>query len=249
MTSSIKLFGTTNSKSTRRIGVFFVGLWFASAAFGERLSDITIGERALLPPFCEETMGFKHGADVSTFGPNSAYWIGLMGKSFRTMHHYCFGLVRERRAFAPGKKSVDRSYAIASAIDEFNYVINNSEPGFIMLPEIFVKKADLQVMLAQYAEAIDSFRSAVAAKPDFWRAYSRWAAALDQMKSRKAALAILEDGMRAAPSEPRLRAQYKQLGGDPDKFPLAPAVGANVAGQQAAPAASSLDLAASAAKP
>jgi tetratricopeptide (TPR) repeat protein len=229
------------------------GLWaaclcagFVTTSHAQRLENISSGERALLPPFCEETMGFKQGADGGTLGPNSGYWISLMGRSFRTMHHYCNGLVKERRAFAPGQKPADRTYLLGSAIDEFNYVINNSDPSFIMLPEVLTKRADIQVILARYAEAIESYRAAIASKRDYWRAYSRWAATLDQMNSRKSALGILEEGIRAIPADTRLRAQYKQLGGDLAKLPAAPVAAADKASQPA-PAASTATLPASSA--
>ena len=199
-----------------------LGVGFAAPALAQRQSNFTVGERALLPPFCEETMGFRHGSESGQMGANAPYWFGLMGKSFVTMHHYCYGLIKQRRALAPGQTTFNRNALLEQAVNEFQYVIDNSLVNFILLPDVFVQRGDVQALLKRYLEAIESYQEAKARKPDYWRAYSRWAAALVSLNNRKSALAVLEDGMRAVPADPKLRAQYKALGGDPDKFPSTP---------------------------
>jgi hypothetical protein len=198
----------------------------AASATADRQSDFTVGERALLPPFCEETMGFRPGTDVGQMGPNAPYWFGVMGKSFVTMHHYCYALVKQQRALAPGQSAFNREALLSQAINEYQYVIDNALPNFVLLPDVFVQRGDVQALLKRYVDAIESYRSSRQRKPDYWRSYSREAAVLVGMNNGKAALAILEEGIRAVPADPRLRAQYKQLGGDPNKFPMPTAIAA-----------------------
>lgn len=231
----------------RVVALACLSLGLVAPAMAQRQSNFTVGERALLPPFCEESMGFRSGSDVGQMGPNAPYWFGLMGKSFVTMHHYCYGLIKERRALAPGQTLFNRNALLEQAVNEYQYVIDNALANFVLLPDVFVQRGDMQALLKRYLDAIESYREARERKPDYWRAYSRWATALVALNNPKSALTVLEDGIRAVPSDPKLRAQYKALGGDPNKFPITPPKPA--AAPEAAAAASAPAPAATASAP
>ena len=179
---------------------------------------LSSGEVALLPLYCTEAMGMRPGSAEGAMGPNANHWFGLMGRSFIHMHHYCWALATLRRAKSPSTPVQHREGLITHAIGDLGYVISNSESTFVMLPEIYVTMGDAYAQLKRHDLAVVAYSEARQRKPDYWRPYSRWAEALLAVGDRKAALAILEEGMRAIAPAPNLRAQYQRLGGNPEKF-------------------------------
>ena len=191
----------------------------ASAAQAAKPSNITVGETAMLPAYCPDTMGYGAYMDATTNpSPRAGLWVGLMGKSFWHMHHHCYGLLKLRRAMLPGTPAHTRKFELGSAIDEFNYMIQNSTANFIMLPEIYVRRGDAQVLLGDVVGAGESFEASRRAKPDYSPAYTHWAEELAKNGAKKNALGILEAGLRIAPSSAELRASYAKMGGNVDAF-------------------------------
>jgi tetratricopeptide (TPR) repeat protein len=182
-------------------------------AAAQKPENVTDGELALLPEYCPDTQGFKYG-DQSRASPRAPYWLGLMGPSFWHHHHYCWGLLKVRRALGPGVRAELRTGGLQSAMGDFDYVVRNADPKFVMLPEIFLKMGDTYLLLGNYALAKDNYAFAARAKPDYWPAYVNWAAALERLGKKPEALTHIGVGLRLNPNEPVLRAQYTRLGGD-----------------------------------
>ena len=183
--------------------------------------NMTPGEIALLPPYCavrlDADMGQRYRG-LQNMTPNVAHFVGLMGDSFWHIHHYCWAQIRVNRVIAGRMSPVIRHGTLLGAIADYEYVVNNSKPNFVMLPEVFLKIGDTHVLMKNYPKASEAFAKSRSLKPDFWPPYSHWANALELTVSKKAALAHLEEGMRAAPKAAALQAQYKRLGGDPVAF-------------------------------
>lgn len=198
-------------------------LAIAIPAFAQKPENLTAGEIALLPAYCPDTMGFRPGVDegwmVGKLGPNAMRWVSVMGeKSFRTMHHFCWALVNERRASAAGLPGQERERLFKRVVADAGFVVQHSEPNFVMLPEVFSKIGDANVRLNNFGAAFEAYAAAIQRKPDYWLPYSRWAEALNAYKNREAALKKLEEGMRAASNQAPLRQQYKGMGGNLEKF-------------------------------
>jgi hypothetical protein len=143
-----------------------------------RPENIGPGEIALLPAFCTGTMGFLPGVAFDKLGPQGAYWMGLMGKDFRHMHHFCYGHLYMRRAAAAGLSPTQRQSLLETAAGQYLYVIESSEPNFVMLPDAYVYRGDAQAMLKDYQAALRSYEQGRLIKPDYWRPYSRAAEVL-----------------------------------------------------------------------
>jgi tetratricopeptide (TPR) repeat protein len=113
---------------------------------------------------------------------------------------------------------------INSAIADYYYVVNNSTPGFVLLPEIFLRIGEAHVLLNSPVAALEAFSKARDIKPDYWPAYARAADVLESVGKRTVARSLLEDGLRLMPDEPALQSAYKRLGGNPtDVSPASPA--------------------------
>lgn len=212
------------------------------------MPTLSPGEMAMLPAYCPDTQGFGYGDASYNTSPRAGHWVGLMGKSFWAMHHHCLGIYKIHRAALPGIPAHVRKHHLESAVDEFNYVIENSTPNFIMLPEVFRMRGDVQLKLGRLADANESYAIARRHKPDYAPAYINWADELARTGLKKSSLALLEDGLRVAPDSKELRASYAKLGGNVEAFvkalPVAP-----LSAQAALPPASEPALKAPAERP
>lgn len=220
-----------------------LGLLISAGAMAEKPTNITAGEIALLPKYCPDTMGFKYGDAYTNTSPRAGYWVGLMGKSFWHMHHYCWGLIKMRRATSGAVSAEVRLGLLRNIVGEMEYVIDNSTPDFVMLPDVYLRMGEAYLLLKQVGQAAEAFNESRRRRPDYPPPYLRWAELLATIGKKKEALAHLEIGLRHAPASPELRAQHTRLGGNTEAFlktlPAPPA-------EPAQPAASAAPVPASA---
>jgi tetratricopeptide (TPR) repeat protein len=197
--------------------------------------NITDGELALLPEYCQDVQAIRYGNASYNPSPRAAHWVGLMGESFWALHHYCWGLIHVRRALQPGVPPVQRTGMITSAIGDYGYVIQNSPRDFILAPEIFLRIGEAQLLLGSTAGAADAFRTARELKPDYWPAYTRWIDTLLKTNQKAEAKTLAAEGLRYAPNAKELVDRYRKLGGDPSTIvPVVAAVAASVPSDGAA---------------
>ncbi len=235
----------------RRRGLRAMGLalpLFAAAllttpAQAQKPNNITEGEMAFLPVYCADAQGFKYGDAYFNTSPRAGHWIGLMGsKSFWAIHHYCWALIKLRRANLPGVEPVMRKGGMRDAIADIDYVLINGTPDFVLRPELLTLRGDIELMLNNVGDALTSYEAANQAKPDYWPPYVNWSEFLLKNGLKPQARAFLERGLRVTPDEPRLRTIYQRAGGDPEGFvrtlpPPAPAGTASAATPTTAPSA------------
>lgn len=183
--------------------------------------NITQGELALTPAFCQDVQSVNGWAQHYRESPRSPFWISMMGKTFWGMHHYCWAVVNIHRSRAAGQSQQDRVFKIHSAIADYYYVVNIAPPDFILLPEIFHLIGEAHVMVNEYVEAIEAYQRARRIKPDYWPPYEGHAKVLEKLGKKGDAVAVLADGLRVMPGEPNLTSMYKRLGGNPAKLPPA----------------------------
>jgi tetratricopeptide (TPR) repeat protein len=182
-----------------------------------QLSDITAGELALTPPYCQDVQTMN-GWSKSKPSPRTAHWIELMGESFWAMHHQCWAMIRIRRAQAPGVPPIIRKGMLQHSVGDFMFVINNSTPNFVLLPEIYTQLGDNYLLLGEPGAAYDAYTRARTIKPDYWPPYARWAEALVKAKQPAEAKALVAQGLRYSPEAKPLIALYRKLGGNPQEI-------------------------------
>jgi tetratricopeptide (TPR) repeat protein len=227
----------------RLLAAALLAPWLAAPALAQQPHNITPGEIALLPPYCPDTQSFGYGDAYFNTSPRAAYWIRLMdAKSFWALHHYCWGLIKMRRAEAIGIHPVIRQGMIRNAIADYDYVLIHGSPDFVLRPEILLRRGEALLRINDVGGALESFEGAVRQRPDYWPAYVRWAEFLISVKKPKDAQAFLERGLVHAPDSPQLHAAYKKAGGDPVAFvkrlPPRPAAGPDAGASGPAAAAS-----------
>ena len=193
-------------------------LFCLQPAMAGRPANVTPGELALLPMYCPDTQGFNYGDAVTNTSPRAPYWVSRLGQGFWAVHHHCWALVKVRRAMLPGTAPEIRKGLLEEAVDDYYYVVRNTPPNFLLLPDVFMKIGDTHMLQGQIALASEAYAKSRALKADFWPVYIQWARALNDTGNRKAALAHLEEGMRASPATKELQGLYTQWGGNAQAF-------------------------------
>jgi tetratricopeptide (TPR) repeat protein len=206
-------------------------LFLASAsAHALKPDNITPAEMALIPKYCPDTNTFGYGGTADNQSPNAPKWIALMGKGFYAVHHYCWASIALLRAERPTVPRMEKQAAWKGALNDMQYVIDNSPANFVLLPEIYTKMGEVALKLNSPREAEGYLMKAVALKRDYWPAYFRWGEYLKGAGQNAEAKRVTEEGLSYSPDSKPLQALLKALGGDPRTV-----VRKNVAQDPAAP--------------
>jgi tetratricopeptide (TPR) repeat protein len=193
--------------------VLALGAHDRSSAVG--IENITPGELALTPAFCQDVQTMN-GWSKARPSPRTDHWIGLMGETFWAMHHYCWAMIGLHRAQAAGVSAMDKKWLIKSAVEDYRFVIVNSTPDFVLLPDVYTRMGEAQLLMGDSGAAYDSFMHAREIKPDYWPPYIRWADVLIKINNKSEAKKLIEEGLRHAPDAKPLLDKYLALGGDPN---------------------------------
>ena len=218
----------------------------ATPCLAVKPQDVTAGELALLPPYCIDTEAFIYGHEYSlNKSPRADGWVAQMGRSFWTMHHYCWGLVNLNRLRSGRANTPNRKYFAKQIVDEYLFVIHNAKSDFVLLPEVWTRIGEASLLAGEVAQALEAYAMARSIKPDYWPAYSQWAEFLAGIGKKADAAALVRSGLAHSPDATPLVALYRRLGGDPSTIPRAASVPASAA--SAASASGATEPAASAA--
>ena len=224
-----------NSMSPNRIGIAMVLGLACTVASAAEPTNITAGELALTPPFCQDVQTINGWSQYGHESPRAPHWVSLMGKTFWGMHHYCWALVNIQRSKAAGLSKQMRDFMIHSAIADHYFVVNIAPPSFVLLPEIYFRIGEAHVMVQEYPQAIAAFEKSREIKPDYWPPYVAQAELLEKMGMKSKALALLDEGLQKMPGEPTLTRHVKRLGGKPPAIAQA-STGASAPDLRASPA-------------
>lgn len=200
-------------------GIFYVVAMLAFGTSSALAFPATDTEMALVPTYCKDTQGFGYGDATTNPSPRSGHWTSLMGKTFWHMHHYCRGLIKRNRAMKAGIRLEERRDLLRSALGEYEYVLgNNKEADFILLPEIYTRVGEANILISNPSAAEQAFAKARQIKPDYWPAYSHWAEYLIQKGKRAEAKQLVKSGLEQTPNAKILMDQYRLLGGKPSEI-------------------------------
>lgn len=183
--------------------------------------DVTESEMKLIPRYCPDTMGFGYGDAYYNTSPRAKYWVSLMGPSFWAMHHYCWAEISMIRSRKARVSESQRRGMWESARSDYLYVRRHASKDFILLPEIYTKIGQVELLLDHPNKADEAFTRARELKPDYWPAYSHWAEFLIQNRHRAEALKVVREGLKNSPGSKTLREQYRILGAKAADIPKA----------------------------
>jgi tetratricopeptide (TPR) repeat protein len=198
-----------------RIALTLLLSCMVAPASANKPNNITDAEMALIPKYCPDTMGFNYGDAYYNTSPRASGWVALMGKNFWAVHHYCWALINLSRANHPGLPAEIRKGTLEGVRSDYQYVLEHSTPDFILLPEIYTRTGEVELLLARPNKASEAFARARELKPNYWPAYSRWADVLIHSGKRAEAKELVKSGLEYAPTAKVLLEQYRLLGGKP----------------------------------
>jgi hypothetical protein len=186
----------------------------ATTSFAAKPPNVTRGELALIPPYCIDTEGFSYGPENSpTMSPRARAWVGEMGRTFWSMHHYCWGLINLNRLRSGRSNAANPQYFAKQIVDEYYYVLNTATPEFVLLPEIWTRVGEAALLAGDVGAAMDAYGKARSIKPDYWPAYTQWADFLLSYNKIEEAKALVREGLRHAPESTALMHLWVRLGG------------------------------------
>jgi tetratricopeptide (TPR) repeat protein len=209
-----------------RVSMFYILLWFCAVGTGwlvgvasaqlvpgypDNIREYDLREVALLPRYCIYTQLFRDRVPGGNNPEEIEKCYATMGKTFHAMHHYCWGLMESNRAKFLVRNREVRMFYLASAIKEFDYVIERAPADFVLLPEILTRKGENLILLGRQAEGIEVINQALKIRPDFWLPY---AVISDYYKSAGdlvAAKKMLEKGLAHSPDNKLLRKRLAEL--------------------------------------
>ena len=90
-------------------------------------------------------------------------------------------------------------------MSEFDYLFKNCSPSTPLMPEIFLKYGELNLVLDNLPEAKVGFDRARELKPDYWPAYTRWIDVLLKLRQFDQAKALAEQGLQHLPDNAELQ--------------------------------------------
>ncbi len=190
---------------------FACGLIFPAAVLAAP-ENITPGEMAVIPAYCPHTQTFAQGT-YSVGIPTAAQkpWADLLGSGFWHLHHYCWALIDSYRAKTAGLSADQRKHLYTIAVADSYYVIKNSPPDFILLPEIYFRVGQFYVELNEPWHAIDHFQKSRELKPDYWPAYQGLSQVNERLGRRAVAVEALKAGLAQVPEQPDLLSALRKL--------------------------------------
>jgi tetratricopeptide (TPR) repeat protein len=189
--------------------------------YPEHVTDYDPREVVMLPEYCKYTQLFRDRVPGGNNREMIQRWHATMGDIFMAMHHYCWGLMHLNRARILARDAQARSFNYGSAVAEFDYVLRQARPDFVLLPEILTKRGEALLGLGRAAQAMVEFERAIELRPDYWPPYAQIADYHQSQGDREKARAILQTGLKHAPGTNGLQRRLKEL----DEQPAQPPVG------------------------
>lgn len=174
--------------------------------------DITEEEMGLLPKYCPYTQTFNKGVRLGMANdPVGERWLETVGAGFWSLHHYCWAQIQHQRAARSDTSAQEARSLREEALANLTFVIKNSPPDMVLLPEIYTWIGRTEMMLRHPDRAKGAFAVAWKLKPDYWPAYFHWGEALRSMGHPKDALAVVQEGLKQAPDAAALQELRKTL--------------------------------------
>ena len=163
--------------------------FFSSSAWADAIN--TQAELAMLPPFCRGTQQVRN---ISKDPVSLDQYMQMYGQSYGHFHHYCWALDSENKANAMFDKSA-RDFQLGNALGGIQYVLKNSSPDFIFLPDVYNSQARILFELHRDSEAVLALEKAIELKPGYVQAVAKLSDYFARIGDKAKAIKTLETGI------------------------------------------------------
>lgn len=134
----------------------------------------------------------------------------VLGEDFTHYHHYCWALLIVRRGNTTDQPN--RRYGFYDeAVKNFDYVLRNVKPSFLLLPEVYLQKGLTLQLMSNDAAAAREFLNALRVKPSYTPAYAALIDYYLNLGNVSEARRMLEVGLEHAPSSKLLEEKRKAI--------------------------------------
>lgn len=153
-------------------------------------------ELSLLPPYCVPRAQ-RWGNDLAH--PEVQRWRSVFGSDYFHMHHYCQGMLLLLRGDRQPLGSREATGEYEAALNNFEYMESRASSGFVLMPELYLKKARVLQRLGRDYEVQRALRHAIELKRDYVPAYAALSDFhLDRGKPEPARQ-VLQEGLAVVP--------------------------------------------------
>jgi len=168
-------------------------------------------EVALLPVYCKYTQEFRERVPGGSDPRLIESWYTTLGPTYHALHHYCWGLMKAHRGTFLARTELARTHFLSDAVREYDYVIQQSTPDFVLLPEVLTKKGQALLRLSRIPAAMVVFERAIEIKPDYWPPYAHASDHYKEIGEFEQARELLTRGLASAPNTSALQRRLTEL--------------------------------------
>ena len=179
---------------------------FCSSASADNVK--TLAELAMLPSYCR---GVFQVRDISRDPIPLSQYMQMYGDSYAHLHHYCWALNAENKADATFNRKA-RDDILIGALRDIQYVLTNSSPDFVFLPDVYNSRARMLFNLHRDSEAVLSLEKAIELKPGYVPAIARLSDYYAGIGDKKLAIQTLETGIENTEKADFLIGKLSKLG-------------------------------------
>jgi len=205
-----------------RLSIFIgiVILLFPTAGMAgveQRLNDLggpvhaEVYELQHLPPYCKCKGAVN--IDPHTKKKMMKKWSRFFlkyphGENWIHLHHYCYGLIMLNRYYRGVGK---RSALLREAEGQFNYVITQSNPKFILVPEFHLKMGVTQKLMGRDSKSLQHFMQATKLKKNYVSAYLHIINYYKEHHDFKNAIKTAKKGLKYSPNSKILKKELVEM--------------------------------------
>lgn len=168
-------------------------------------------ELSLLPPYCGPRAQ-RWGNDLDH--PEVQRWRSVFGSDYFHMHHYCQGMLLLLRGDRQPLDSREATGEYEAALNNLEYMESRASSGFVLMPELYLKKGRVLLRLRRDHKALQAFRRAIELKRDYVPAYAALSDFYLDRGKPEPARKVLQEGLEVVPDASILQRRLAELSRD-----------------------------------
>lgn len=189
-------------RSARQMLLPLALMALSPGALALNTNQMTPQERAVLPEFCEFTQTFVQSDSA---GRRYQAYVRRFGKPWTSVHHYCWAIAAMLRYNSPNIQAQERQSLAQSAIGDIDYVLERSDPSFVLWYQIVSRKGRILILQKKFSEAEELAKSLIATFPKRADSYGLLAEVYYSSNRNNQARSVIERAKKEVDDLDRLR--------------------------------------------